>query len=588
MDPNTGTYIEMYEGPILVIPSDGPSYEDNDNTYYRDSIGYRIHRSNKNALDRPTVTIQIPFDLLGIENQTNATADYCLRAFRSYVDELNANLCNRSRPDKENGKYYLYHPGPEILLRNTAYFGMIGQKDYENGVGNSVYLMNENISYPPKMCLCIRIQMQLPYKKMRKTIQMLCRDLPEAVDKFVAQLDHKKLYDVLSLASKQDAIRAWLKQSEYCVFIANGSILPRSKGTDLPLNHAIPFKSTANDEIEVCGVRGIAIKRGVTVITGGGYSGKSTLLDAISAGIYDHIEGDGRELCITDASAVTICAEDGRSVKNVNISPFIQWIPGGNTSDFSTEHASGSTSQAANMMEAVNLGAKLLLIDEDKSATNFMIRDKMMRELIEKEPVIPFTDRVNELYHQQGVSTILIIGGSGEYISVADKIYRMDDFSIHDVTKQSKQICKKYSITTDFLKPIRWTYHRTLLSNGFTPYPEGSGAERLEISNMGFVLIGDELIDIRSLRNIVSPAQLTALGFMLRQLEIKNNELKIDIDKCIDELYEQIEQEGLDSVFSGFFTTCERFMDLPRKFELLAVINRMRNVNFISEDSDVQ
>lgn len=146
------------------------------------------------------------------------------------------------------------------------------------------------------------------------------------MDRFVAEFDFARLNEALALAEKQAAIREWLKESNYCAFVANGSILPRSKGTDLPLQNAVPFQSTPEDEIEICGVRGMGIKKGVTVITGG-YSGKSTLLDAISAGIYDHVLGDGRELCITDSSAVSISAEDGRSVKHVNISPFIKWLP---------------------------------------------------------------------------------------------------------------------------------------------------------------------------------------------------------------------------------------------------------------------
>ena len=170
---------------------------------------------------------------------------------------------------------------------------------------------------------------------------MLCKDLPKAVDSFIAGHDSKKLEAALELAKKQLLIREYLKSSEYCAFIANGSILPRAKGSDKPLESAIPFVSPPDDEIEIAGIRGMGIKRGVTVITGGGYSGKSTLLDAISAGIYDHISGDGRELCISDDTAMTISAEDGRCVKNVNISPFIKWLPGGDTHDFSTDHASG-------------------------------------------------------------------------------------------------------------------------------------------------------------------------------------------------------------------------------------------------------
>ena len=410
---------------------------------------------------------------------------------------------------------------------------------------------------------------------------MLCRDLPDAVCRFVLDFDIKGLTDAVALAEKQSSIRKWLKDSEYCAFIANGSFLPRAKGTDLPMMRAIPFQSTPNDEIEICGVRGMGIKKGVTIITGGGYSGKSTLLDAISAGIYDHVRGDGRELCITDESAVTISAEDGRSVKHVNISPFIKWLPDGCTSDFSTEHASGSTSQAANIMEAVDSGAKLLLIDEDRSATNFMIRDCIMKTLIEKEPITPFTERVNELHKIKGVSTILVIGGSGEYLSVADKIYMMEDYLIHDVTEKSKNICRSYGMETKLPLLANWNQSRILYSDGFSSYPKGSGTEKLEVSDMGFVIIGDERIDVRGLHDIVSSRQLDTLSFMLRYLAITNIDGKIDVEKKINDLYERIDEEGIDFIYSSFFTTCGRFLDLPRRQELMALINRMRNINMV-------
>lgn len=580
IEPNTNTYTEMYEGVINVF-SVNNSYRDYDSTYYNGKIGFSITETDKLAKDKPTIVISIPYDMIGMTSlQTSnmkSASDYCLRTLAPYIDFLNEELYNRSRPDNENGKYYLYHPGGEVLTRNTAYFALCPQKDYEYRGGNSVYLL-EGDPLPPKMCLCILMQVQLPKRNIRKTIQMLCRDLPDAVDMFVARFNPEKLNEALALAEKQAAVRAWLKNSDYCAFIANGSILPRSKGTDQPMENAVPFVSTPKDEIQICGVRGMGIKKGVTVITGGGYSGKSTLLDAISAGIYDHVAGDGRELCITDDTAMTISAEDGRSVKSVNISPFIKWLPGSDTSDFSTDRASGSTSQAANIMEAVDYGAKLLLIDEDRSATNFMIRDKMMKELIEKEPITPFTDRVNELYKTNGVSTILVIGGSGEYLAIADKIYMMDDFKIHDVTAKSKEICAAHAVLPDLPKPTQWTQHRILLSDHFSSYPEGRGSERLEVSDMGFIIIGDEYIDIRGLHDIITKRQLDSLGFMLRYLELHNNERKINIDAQIDNLYGLIEKEGLDTVFSSFFTTTERFLDLPRKQELKAVINRMRKI----------
>ena len=231
-------------------------------------------------------------------------------------------------------------------------------------------------------------------------------------------------------------------------------------------------------------------------------------------------------------------------------------------------------------MEALSCGAKLLLIDEDRSATNFMIRDDLMKELIKKEPITPFTDRVNELYDNLGVSTILVIGGSGEYLSVADQVYRMDDFRIENVTKQAKELCTKKHAEHVSLQKACWTQQRILSSEGFTSYPQGGISERLEILDTGFLKIGDETIDLRGLHNLFSERQKNALGFLLRYLEIKNGEKAIDLNHSIDDLYRKIEVEGIDSVFSTSFTSCERFLDLPRKIELHAVINRMRCVTF--------
>jgi len=605
MNTNTATYREMYQGYMLIAdpsrPNDAP-WTDDDPTYYRDDVGYVFSETHKLAQDKPTVTVCIPCDRLFSALQgtdsvkrlerllsrnmkcaeacTAAAADFCLREFKRYTDELNSELYNRGRPDNENGKYYLPTLGGEVLTRNSAYFAMCPQKDYENGNGVKVYLLADGRSTSGKTCLCIRLQVQLPKKKIRKTIQMLCRDLPDAVDRFIAGFDLMRFERALELAEKQAAIRAWLKENGYCAFVANGSILPRSKGTDLPMPDAVPFRSTPHDEIEICGVSGMGIRKGVTVITGGGYSGKSTLLDAISAGVYNHVLGDGRELCITDDTAVTVSAEDGRSVKHVNISPFIKWLPGGDTSDFSTEHASGSTSQAANIMEAIDCGAKLLLIDEDRSATNFMIRDRMMKELIEKEPITPFTDRVNELCSSCGVSTVLVIGGSGEYLSVADRVYMMDDYLVQDVTERAKAVSVPHTAAREFPIYADWGQNRVLWSDRFTSYPQAEGRERLEVSDMGFIIIGDEKIDVRGLHDIVSARQLDTLGFMLRTLEISNSDRRIDLQKRISELYERIDKEGLDILYSSYFTTCKRFLDLPRRQELVMLVNRMRRINY--------
>jgi len=266
---------------------------------------------------------------------------------------------------------------------------------------------------------------------------------------------------------------------------------------------------------------------------------------------------------------------------------------------FSTVHASGSTSQAANIMEAVDCGAKLLLIDEDRSATNFMIRDTLMKELIKKEPITPFTDRVREL-SGEGVSTILVIGGSGEYLAVADRIYMMDEFMIHDVTTQAKRIASAMPTPPP---AAYWKTNRVMMKNKFTSYPEGSGAEKLDVSDTGFIIFGDERIDIRALHGFATAAQIGALAFILRYLssntndnnefetlalamrglERKQTESEIKITARVNDLYAQIKREGLDVVDTGFFTSMNRFIDLPREYELYAAINRMRRVTWAAK-----
>jgi len=612
---------------MVILNREHPNRVHSEPVFWLNDIAYTITRTHKLALDRPTFTISIPVEKLGLDRLTTAAADYCLRAIRPYFEKINAEYANRSRPDQDNGKFYVYDPGPTVLHRNAAYFAEIPAKYYEDGKGNTIYV-NADIDPPPdRMCLNIRIEVQLPRLKLDRAKTMLCKQLPDAAERFIRDFDTQALEAAYKLEQTQQSIRAHLHQSGYSAFIANGSILARERGTSAPMKNALPFQSPPGDEIEVAGIRGMGIKCGVTVITGGGYSGKSTVLNAISAGIYNHIAGDGRELCVTHDSAATITAEDGRAVSYLNISPFIKWIPGGDPAVFSTTHASGSTSQAANIMEAVDAGSKLLLIDEDRSATNFMIRDATMKALIKKEPITPFTDRVRELA-KMGTSTILVIGGSGEYLGVADKVYMMDDFVMSDVTDKahgmvnqsrniidekldSTRLCEERS---DEAPPqANWQTSRNLAQSSLTSYPEGSGREKLSISDTGFIVIGDERIDIRNLHDIATPAQVNALAFMLRHMS-KVTESLSDIERLalamrglepkkapgdtfgnnkkpihgvvnalewVQNLYAQIEKDSLNLVDTGFFTTMERFMDLPRPFELMAAICRMRKVEWV-------
>ncbi|MBO0962770.1 hypothetical protein J1P26_24055 [Neobacillus sp. MM2021_6] len=283
---------------------------------------------------------------------------------------------------------------------------------------------------------------------------------------------------------------------------------------------------------------------------------------------------------LTDQSAMEIAAEEGRSIKNINITPFIKWVPNRSAEQFSTDFASGSTSQAANIMEAINFGCKLLLMDEDRSATNFMIQDSKMRALIKHEPIIPFTERVRELYEAVGVSSVLVIGGSAEFLSVADQIILMDNFVPKNVTQEAKDLCK-HDKPREPIPHTKWEIERTITTDHFSSYPQDSGTERLIVSSMGYMMIGDEQIDIRGLYNITSQAQLAAIAFLLRKIAISNQDRHIFLHEKIKRALEEMEREGVDRVFSSFFPGFERWLELPRINEVLSVINRMRQLDFI-------
>ncbi|MDR6879417.1 P-loop domain-containing protein [Bacillus sp. 3255] len=530
-----------------------------DPTYWNNEVAYYIERTHKLTLDIPCITIKIPFDRLGLDENRDQVvlSDFALRAWVGHIEALNELIYNRSRSDKENGAFYCFRPTNAVLQRNASYVEVISEKWY----------------------LCIMVTVQLPFKNNDKAMRMLCKMLPKEVEAFIAKFDLIQLKAAYELVEKQNRIREWLKANNYCAFIANGSILPRNKDNSGPLEGAMPFRSPKDIEVEICGLQGMGIKHGVTVITGGGYSGKSTLLDALNSAIYNHILGDGREFVITDQSAMEIAAEEGRSITNINITPFIKWIPNSSAEQFSTHYASGSTSQAANIMEAINFGCKLLLIDEDRSATNFMIQDIKMRSLIKHEPITPFTERVRELYEAVGVSSVLVIGGSGEFLSVADQIILMDNFVPINVTREAKKLCENDK-PRERIPLTKWEI-REITTDQFSSYPQGSGTEKLMVSTMGYLMIGDEQIDIRGLYNITSHAQLAAIAFLLRKIAISNQDRLIFLHEKIKKALEDMEREGLDTVFSSFFPGFERWLELPRMNEVLAVINRMKHLNFI-------
>ena len=409
--------------------------------------------------------------------------------------------------------------------------------------------------------------------------------LPKIVEAslFWASISQENLYAQVKLAEDQHFLREELKKRKLAAFIANGSILPRESGiSERPLlKGAVPFQSPKEYEIELRlpnygPIKGMGIPEGVTLIVGGGFHGKSTLLKALELGIYDHIAGDGREYLVTRENAVKIKAENGRKVEKVNISSFINNLPmGQDTVRFSTENASGSTSQAANIIEALEVGAELLLIDEDTSATNFMIRDSRMQRLVqkEKEPITPFIDKVRTLYKEKGVSTILVIGGSGDYFEVADHVIMMDEYTPKDVTQKAKEIIKIMDNQRKFegVLPIRENSPRILLKSTF---PQDKRGVKIKPRGIHTITYNKTEIDLSHLEQLIDPNQTNAICFIIHFIMEKVVNDKLTLPQVVEKVYGEISSKGLDIVspYQGHPGN----MALPRKHEIAAVLNRFR------------
>lgn len=321
-------------------------------------------------------------------------------------------------------------------------------------------------------------------------------------------------------------------------------------------------------------IKGMGIPEGITLIVGGGYHGKSTVLKALERIVYDHIEGDGREFVITTDRAIKIRAEDGRRIEKVDISPFINNLPNGqDTERFSTENASGSTSQAANIMEALEISTDLLLIDEDTCATNFMVRDKKMQELVttDKEPITPFIDKVRFLYENLNISTIMVAGSSGDYFEVADNVIMMDKYIPYDVTDKAKQIIKDYSKSITNGSFYTSSTHRLLLSSSF---PQNHKGIKIRAKGLSTIIYNKTEIDLKYLEQLVDSSQTNCISVIIEYISKNFSNNKLPISTVVDKVYETIENKGLDAISS--FTGHPGNLALPRKHEIIATLNRFR------------
>ena len=407
------------------------------------------------------------------------------------------------------------------------------------------------------------------------------KDLLDCIETELGQMDTEEIQLWMTTYKKQREIRKFMEESGLCAFIADGSILPGEGDTGSPLESAIPFMSPIELRTEIPfasgeKIIGMGIRKGITVITGGGYSGKSTLLDAIEQGIYHHIPGDGREYVLTDREALKVDAEDGRMVESVNLTPFFRKLGGEETMErFCTGHASGSVSQAANIVEAVCGGAKLLMIDEDKSATNFLIRDRNMRRIVPNEPIIPFTDRVEELYEECGVSSILVIGGSSAYLAYADTVILMDQYVPQIITSRVQELAiekVREAGKAEWMESRRLKASKT--SQPFLLF------RSVVTENEKKIVLDDFSADITHLTALITADQLNTLSWIMESILTDQEASSVEL---MDKLREKLENvfHGENQNRSGSPLAAEQlFCSVIRPLDAWCCLNRMRGVHF--------
>jgi len=500
-----------------------------------------------------------PEELIKTDNQRIAVSDYIGRKFNESVEKHSDNKMGSGK----SGLIHIDSGGPEILDRTSV-----------------------NIS-PEE--LEIRFSVGLPASGRRilggKAKILFSDMIPVMVrDSCIYQnICPEDLLEHVLIHEDSEFLRQKLKEMGLVAFVRDGALLPRESGvSEKTLNNGVPFKSPETLKISLNTpnhgvVTGMGIPEGVTIIVGGGYHGKSTLLNAVERGIYNHRYGDGREMVVTDPKAVKIRAEDGRRIENVDISSFIHNPPlNKDTSKFSSENASGSTSQAANIIEALEVGADLLLFDEDTSATNFMIRDERMQKLVsnDKEPITPFIDRVKELKNEHEISTIMVMGGSGDYFEVADTVIMMDNFIPYDVTERAMEVRKEIPINRKIETSSKFRYNNRCPVSGCIKPFKGKKL-KLDVRGKTKIMIGQELVDLLQVEQIVDTSQTRAIAYTMNYISSKYINGKLSMDQLMKKLNKDIETYGLD-VLAPRGRRYPNNIAKPRIFEVAAALNRLR------------
>ena len=498
-------------------------------------------------------TAGIPAECYEEKHRRTALEDFLLRGFAKGVEKISF----QAKGSGKSGLISASRPGQEILERSAC------QVDSRNGN----VLFRFSVGFPAR-------GRSIDARELEKILFAL---LPPVVEKagLYQNLAQKALQQTMELADDQKAIREQLEEKGLVAFVANGSVLPRESGiSERPMKNAVVFQSPESLEVVLQlphrgACAGMGIPKGITLIVGGGYHGKSTLLKTLEKSVYSHIAGDGREYIATEETGMKIRAEDGRSVYKEDISLFIRNLPNGkDTSCFSTLDASGSTSQAANTIEAVEAGSRLLLIDEDTSATNFMIRDELMELVIaaQQEPIVPFIKRVRQLYEEKGVSTVLVAGSCGAFFHVADTVIQMDRYLPKEITREAKKTAGAFPLNMEL------ETGKLELEEGREVFlPRSDDRNKIKVTGTDGFLVNKKSVDLRYLEQITDGEQMLAIAKALEYLRKKYGGKTVAMEKLLDSVTELLEKHGICALSEGSVVPN---MAMPRRLEIAGCLNR--------------
>lgn len=576
---------------------------------YRSPLGWVLYidRIQPDPYAPPTaIRVVLPLALTGADARLTGT-DAHLTETDSHLTGANETLTEANEPLTGTNSHLTASPTRAVALRDylartlrellkgqAISIAPAGQEILERSSVNLHETWQDDFSTPafnaPGPYLELRLRWSLPAFGREIAGRQAARNLNLDLARAVASLDLREselgaeAWKHCQVAEDHAALQEILVERGWVAFLADGANLARRSGvSQLPLEGGLPLTApeTLAQTVQLphAGVvRGTAIPAGVTAIAGGGYHGKSTLLNAIARGIYPHIPGDGRELVATVPEAMAVRAADGRAVTGVDLRPFISHLPGrdADPAQFTTANASGSTSQAASIMESLELWGQpaqaALLLDEDTCATNLLIRDQRMRALVssEREPITPLVDRIRALHRERGISTLIVMGGSGDYLDVADQVLIMDSYRLVDATAQARQVCDSQprmdTSLPDFPLPAQRLPQR--------PEAKRRGPSRTRALGTQRLVLDRHEVDVADVSGLVDEGQALAVAWALRALLEHHFDGRTSLPQALAQVAKRLDDVGLDALGEAH----PAFLVRPRLVDVGAAVNRLRSL----------